>query len=126
MIKFNSEFISNRKFTSIKINTLKAFKAGCNLVLHCNGNMKEMNQVAENSPPIDNFIIKKTSDDSTVETIDGISVSLINVLEMLGQRDFYDQDELMQKLCYKYDKNREFKIIPVFEKKVADYWMYKV
>ena len=47
---------------SIKINTLKAFKAGCNLVLHCNGNMREMNQVAENSPPIDNFIIKKTSE----------------------------------------------------------------
>jgi beta-N-acetylhexosaminidase len=47
---------------SIKINTLKAFEAGCNLVLHCNGNMNEMKQVAENSPFIDKFIIKKTSE----------------------------------------------------------------
>jgi len=67
-----------------------------------------------------------TTGNPTVQTIDGVTVSLINVLVILGQRDFYDQDELMQKLCYKYDKNREFKIIPVFEKKVADYWMYKV
>ena len=28
----------------------KHLKAGCNLVLHCNGNYKEMNNVAENSP----------------------------------------------------------------------------
>jgi len=27
---------------SIKVNTLKAFNAGCDLVLHCNGNHKEM------------------------------------------------------------------------------------
>ena len=42
-------------------NTLKAFTAGCNLVLHCNGNHKEMLIVAKNSPLIDKFIIKKTS-----------------------------------------------------------------
>jgi len=46
---------------SIKQNTIKSFKAGCNLVLHCNGNYKEMITVAENSPIIDDFIIKKTS-----------------------------------------------------------------
>ena len=46
---------------SIKINTLKAFSAGCNLVLHCNANYSEMRVVAENSPVVDNFIIKKTS-----------------------------------------------------------------
>ena len=46
---------------SIKINTLKAFSAGCNLVLHCNANYSEMRVVAENSPKVDNFIIKKTS-----------------------------------------------------------------
>ena len=46
---------------SIKQNTLKAFKAGCNLVLHCNGNNKEMIIVAENSPLLSKFIIKKTS-----------------------------------------------------------------
>ena len=47
---------------SIKQNTLKAFNAGCNLVLHCNGNLKEMNIVAENSPKVSRFIQKKTSE----------------------------------------------------------------
>ncbi len=42
-------------------NTIRAFNAGCNLVLHCNGNYKQMKIVAENSPLIDNFILKKTS-----------------------------------------------------------------
>ncbi len=42
-------------------NTIKSFKAGCNLALHCNGNFKEMKMVAENSPLVNNFIIKKTS-----------------------------------------------------------------
>ena len=46
---------------SIKINTLRAFDAGCDLVLHCNGNTKEMCDVAINSPLISKFIIKKTS-----------------------------------------------------------------
>ena len=46
---------------SLKENTVKAFNAGCNLVLHCNGKYKEMTTVAVNSPVIDNFIIKKTS-----------------------------------------------------------------
>ena len=41
-------------------NTRLAFKAGCNLVMHCNANMQEMINVAENSPYIDSFIIKKT------------------------------------------------------------------
>jgi beta-N-acetylhexosaminidase len=47
---------------SIKDNTIKAFEAGCNLVLHCNGNYKEMNDVATHSPLINKFIIKKTSE----------------------------------------------------------------
>ena len=47
--------------SSIKINTLKSFNAGCDLVLHCNGNFKEMCDVAANSPLISKFIIKKTS-----------------------------------------------------------------
>ena len=42
-------------------NTIKSFEAGCNLALHCNGNFKEMKVVAENSPLVNNFIIKKTS-----------------------------------------------------------------
>ena len=46
---------------SLKKNVKKSFIAGCNLVLHCNGNLKEMLIVAKNSPKIDNFIIKKTS-----------------------------------------------------------------
>jgi len=47
--------------SSIKVNTLRAFDAGCDLVLHCNGNIKEMCDVALNSPLISKFIIKKTS-----------------------------------------------------------------
>ena len=46
---------------SIKKNTELAFKAGCDLVLHCNGDYKEMLVVAKNSPLISKFIIKKTS-----------------------------------------------------------------
>jgi len=46
---------------NIKINTIKAFEAGCNLVLHCNGNMNEMKIVADNSPFLNRFILKKTS-----------------------------------------------------------------
>ncbi len=47
---------------SIKENTIKAFRAGCNLVLHCNGNLREMRIVAKNSPKLNSFIIKKTSE----------------------------------------------------------------
>ena len=47
--------------SSIKVNTLRAFNAGCDLVLHCNGNFKEMCDVAINSPLISKLIIKKTS-----------------------------------------------------------------
>jgi beta-N-acetylhexosaminidase len=46
---------------SIDENTVKAFKAGCNLVLHCNGKLNEMILVAKNSPIVDKFIVKKTS-----------------------------------------------------------------
>ncbi len=42
-------------------NIIKTFNAGCNLVLHCNGNLKEMEIVAKNSPLINEFISKKTS-----------------------------------------------------------------
>ena len=45
----------------LKINTIDTFKAGCNLALHCNGNLKEMRIVGKNSPLINKFIIKKTS-----------------------------------------------------------------
>ena len=46
---------------SIKNNTIKTFKAGCNLALHCNGNLKEMEIVGKNSPYLDKFLQKKTS-----------------------------------------------------------------
>ena len=45
----------------ISQNTTKAFNAGCDLVLHCNGKYNEMLSVAQNSPIVSNFIIKKTS-----------------------------------------------------------------
>jgi len=46
---------------NLKLNTIKTFDAGCNLALHCNGNINEMKILANNSPKIDKFIIKKTS-----------------------------------------------------------------
>ncbi len=46
---------------NIKDNTIKTFNAGCNLAMHCNGNIKEMEIVGQNSPLLDRFIIKKTS-----------------------------------------------------------------
>ena len=46
----------------IKTNSIKALKAGCNLILHCNAKIDEMNQLSKIIPKIDNFTQKKTSD----------------------------------------------------------------
>ena len=46
---------------TLKENTIKTFKAGCNLASHCNGNFAEIEIVGKNSPIIDKFISKKTS-----------------------------------------------------------------
>ena len=46
---------------SISKNTTLAFNAGCDLVLHCNGKYNEMLIVAENSPLLNDFVLKKTS-----------------------------------------------------------------
>ena len=46
---------------SVEENALRALGSGCNLVLHCNGNYQEMLEVAQNSPKVNGFIIKKTS-----------------------------------------------------------------
>ena len=46
----------------LEYNTLKTFSSGCNIALHCNGNIKEMVTVASNSPLVNKFIIKKTSE----------------------------------------------------------------
>ena len=43
-------------------NSRKALDAGCNLILHCNGNIKEMFKLLEIVPTIDKFTQKKTSD----------------------------------------------------------------
>ena len=45
----------------MKTKTIKTFKAGCNIALHCNGNLNEMKIVADNTPLISGFIAKKTS-----------------------------------------------------------------
>ena len=46
---------------NIEVNTKMSFNAGCNLVLHCNGNLNQMTKVAKNSPLLSDFLIKKTS-----------------------------------------------------------------
>ncbi|MDC3125595.1 glycoside hydrolase family 3 protein [Candidatus Pelagibacter sp.] len=66
LIKFKNVLISDDLSMKslkydLKTNTLKCFEAGCNLALHCNGNINQMKIVAENSPLISKFIIKKTS-----------------------------------------------------------------
>ena len=45
----------------MKTKVVKTFSAGCNIALHCNGNLKEMKIVGDNSPLLNRFIIKKTS-----------------------------------------------------------------
>ena len=63
--KFNlvaAHDISMKSLTfGFKNNIIKAFDAGCNIILHCNGNIKEMNELAKISPKIDSFTLKKTS-----------------------------------------------------------------
>ena len=46
----------------IKENSRKALNAGCNIILHCNGNIREMNLLSKIIPKIDKFTKKKTSD----------------------------------------------------------------
>ena len=46
---------------NVKENTIRTFNSGCNLVLHCNANYKEMEIIGKNSPLVSKFIIKKTS-----------------------------------------------------------------
>ena len=42
-------------------NAIKALDAGCNLVLHCNGDIKEMSKLVRVIPKIDKFTQRKTS-----------------------------------------------------------------
>ena len=46
---------------NLEENAIRALRAGCNLVLHCNGNIKEMIKLAKVIPKIDKFTQKKTS-----------------------------------------------------------------
>ena len=46
----------------LDFNAINALKAGCNIVLHCNGNIDEMTKLLKIMPKIDNFTQKKTSD----------------------------------------------------------------
>ena len=45
---------------SLKNNAIKALDAGCNLILHCNGNIEEMSKLAKIIPTINKFTQKKT------------------------------------------------------------------
>ena len=45
----------------LEINALKALEAGCNLVLHSNGNIKEMRRLTKVIPKINKFTQRKTS-----------------------------------------------------------------
>ena len=65
-INFNGLLISDDiSMKSLKYdlekNAIKALHAGCNLVLHCNGDINEMSKLAKVIPTIDKFTQKKTS-----------------------------------------------------------------
>ncbi len=65
-INFNGLLITDdisMKSLSYKLeeNAKRALKAGCNLILHCNGNIKEMRKLSRVIPKIDNITQKKTS-----------------------------------------------------------------
>ena len=65
-INFNGVLISDdisMKSLKYKLeeNAIRSLKAGCNLVLHCNGNIKEMSKLSKVIPKIDKFTQKKTS-----------------------------------------------------------------
>ena len=45
----------------LKDNAIKALDAGCNLIMHCNGNIKEMLELVKVIPRMDTFTQKKTS-----------------------------------------------------------------
>ena len=65
-IKFDGLLISDDismkslKF-KLKENVVRALDSGCNLILHCNGNIKEMIKISQVVPKIDKFTQKKTS-----------------------------------------------------------------
>ena len=46
---------------NLEENAIKALYSGCNLVLHCNGSIKEMYRLSKVIPKIDKFTQKKTS-----------------------------------------------------------------
>ena len=65
-IKFKGILISDDiSMKSLKFNleenAIKALEAGCNLILHCNGNISQMNKLAKIIPKIDKITQKKTS-----------------------------------------------------------------
>jgi len=45
---------------NLKTNAIRALDAGCNLILHCNGNINEMSKLAKIIPTINKFTQKKT------------------------------------------------------------------
>ena len=45
----------------LKSNAIKALDAGCNLILHCNGNIMEASKLAKFIPFTDKFTQEKTS-----------------------------------------------------------------
>ena len=46
---------------NLALNAIKSIEAGCNIVLHCNGNYQEIRKLIQILPEIDDFT-KKTSE----------------------------------------------------------------
>ena len=64
------------------------------------------------------------STEFTVKTTDGIKVELQHLLGSKGEtNEIAEVQNEIYDICYKYDKNRQFKIIPVFENIIENFWL---
>ena len=71
-------------------------------------------------------VSQNSTTDFIVYTIDNIPVELKSLIKLTnGSRTTSEIDDVhkeIQNLCYKHDKNRQFKIIPVLEKIFEEFY----
>jgi len=63
--------------------------------------------------------------DGTLYTVDNVKVYLRHLMYQLHEATGNSVNDRVTDLCYKFDKGREFRIIPVLEKKIKDYRIYR-
>jgi hypothetical protein len=63
--------------------------------------------------------------DGTLYSIDDVEVYLRHIMPRLHEATGNSANDRVNDLCYKFDKGREFKIIPVLEKLIKDYRIHR-